>query len=69
MPLAGIGIALGRKAIEKVSDAARDAAMDALKAPRARSPKRSRKVQSKGKAGWVIPLVVAVIVLLFLMSH
>lgn len=71
MPLAGVGVALGKKAIEKVADAVGDAAVDAVKAPRAGSSKikKSGKVRSNRKAGRAILLVAGAILLILLLSH
>jgi len=68
MPL--VGVALGKKLMEKAVDSIGDAAVDAVKVPCAtRKKKKSTKARSKGNAAWVIGLVVLGLILLALMSH
>jgi hypothetical protein len=68
MPL-GVGVALGKKLMEKAVDSMGDAAVDAVKAPRTRKRKKSAKRRIKGNVGWVIVLIALGIVLFALMSH
>lgn len=61
----GVGVALGKKLIEKAVDSMGDAAVDAVKAPRKRK-KKPAKARGAQVPSWVIGLVgIIMLMLLF----
>jgi hypothetical protein len=72
MPLAGVGAALGKKAFEKVADAVGDAAVDSVKAHRAKPRKKTPSGKAKNKSkrmGWIVLLAIAAVLLFALFGR